>query len=125
MCVCAVQVIFMLQFFSSVDDETWSFTVAKIAANCLAYTNSCVNPILYAFLSENFRKAFFRLVACCVDGDNGAGGFNALRKMELENTNVSVGRRISAQAATAAAGRKTRQYDDGEMAGAMTQQTDL
>lgn len=30
----------------------------QIAAHVLAYTNSCVNPVLYAFLSDNFRKAF-------------------------------------------------------------------
>jgi len=114
----------MLQFFSSVDDSTLSFTVAKMVANCLAYMNSCVNPILYAFLSENFRKGFFRLVACCMSGGDTVGGFQALRKMELENTNVSVGRRTSA--AAAAAGKKARLDDEEiEQIVAMTEQTDL
>ncbi|KAL4658736.1 galanin receptor type 1-like [Arapaima gigas] len=29
----------------------------RIVSHCLVYGNSCVNPILYAFLSENFQKA--------------------------------------------------------------------
>lgn len=29
----------------------------QIVSHVLAYSSSCVNPILYAFLSENFRKA--------------------------------------------------------------------
>lgn len=52
--------------------------VIQIASHVLAYVNSCVNPILYAFLSENFRKAFRKLIACgspvpvnarCVNGE--------------------------------------------------------
>ena len=125
----------MLQFFSSVDDTTMSFTVAKMVANCLAYMNSCVNPVLYAFLSDNFRKAFFRLVACCRAGRHGGvDGFNALRKMEMEQTNVGGGggggppRRVSPpQAAAAGASRGLRVDDDGEIepTAALTQQTHL
>lgn len=36
----------------------------QIASHVLAYMNSCVNPILYAFLSENFRKAFRKIIYC-------------------------------------------------------------
>lgn len=32
--------------------------VFRVAAHCLAYSNSSVNPVIYAFLSENFRKSF-------------------------------------------------------------------
>uniref|UniRef100_A0A8C9Z750 Galanin receptor 1b n=1 Tax=Sander lucioperca TaxID=283035 RepID=A0A8C9Z750_SANLU len=35
-------------------DASFAF---RILSHCLAYGNSCVNPVLYAFLSENFRRA--------------------------------------------------------------------
>ncbi|KAK6490914.1 galanin receptor type 1-like [Huso huso] len=38
--------------------------VFRIAAHCLAYSNSSVNPIIYAFLSENFRKAYKQVFKC-------------------------------------------------------------
>ncbi|CAD7087545.1 unnamed protein product [Hermetia illucens] len=36
----------------------------QIVSHVLAYMNSCINPILYAFLSDNFRKAFRKIVWC-------------------------------------------------------------
>uniref|UniRef100_A0A8C9ACR9 Galanin receptor type 1 n=1 Tax=Prolemur simus TaxID=1328070 RepID=A0A8C9ACR9_PROSS len=38
----------------------------RVAAHCLAYSNSSVNPIIYAFLSENFRKAYKQVFKCHV-----------------------------------------------------------
>ena len=35
-----------------------------IIAQSLVYISSCVNPILYAFLSEPFRKAFKQFLTC-------------------------------------------------------------
>ena len=31
----------------------------------LVYSNSAVNPVLYGFLSDQFRRGFARLVPCC------------------------------------------------------------
>ncbi|XP_039958701.1 allatostatin-A receptor-like [Bactrocera tryoni] len=38
--------------------------IIQIISHVLAYTNSCINPILYAFLSDNFRKAFRKVSEC-------------------------------------------------------------
>ncbi len=35
-----------------------------MTAQILAYSNSCVNPILYAFLSEPFRRGFYAVITC-------------------------------------------------------------
>ncbi|KAL6113704.1 uncharacterized protein ACO6RY_11917 [Pungitius sinensis] len=43
------------------NDATLAFC---IVSHCLSYGNSCVNPVLYAFLSENFRKACRQVFAC-------------------------------------------------------------
>ncbi len=61
-CWLPFQVIFMIQFFGSYPDSP-IFMGIKIASNCIAYMNSCVNPILYAFLSENFRKGFRKVLS--------------------------------------------------------------
>ena len=36
----------------------------RVTAHCLAYSNSSVNPIIYAFLSENFRTAYKQVFRC-------------------------------------------------------------
>lgn len=33
----------------------------------LAYTNSCLNPILYALVSDNFRKGFLRIICVAMN----------------------------------------------------------
>ncbi|XP_037548316.1 galanin receptor type 1b [Nematolebias whitei] len=42
------------------NDASFAF---RIVSHCLSYGNSCVNPVLYAFLSENFRKACHQVFA--------------------------------------------------------------
>ncbi|XP_045169559.1 galanin receptor type 1-like [Mercenaria mercenaria] len=38
--------------------KTPTMLLFKIASHTLSYANSCVNPFVYAFLSDGFRKAF-------------------------------------------------------------------
>lgn len=45
----------------------------RITAHCLAYSNSSVNPIIYAFLSENFRKAYKQVFKCHVCNESPQG----------------------------------------------------
>lgn len=45
---------------------TKEFAIIMMTSQVLAYANSCANPILYAFLSDNFRKGFYRIWYCIV-----------------------------------------------------------
>ena len=55
---CLKQVVLLLRKLDMVE-LTSALIVLQIASHCFAYFNSCLNPILYAFFSPNFRAAFF------------------------------------------------------------------
>ncbi|KAK6178970.1 hypothetical protein SNE40_011436 [Patella caerulea] len=40
----------------------------RMAFFLLSYVNSCVNPIVYAFLSKNFRQSFIFAICACIKG---------------------------------------------------------
>lgn len=46
-------------------DTAMPFTI------CIAYFNSCVNPIVYGFVGHNFRKNLLRLLRCLPGGKRG------------------------------------------------------
>ncbi|KAK3590831.1 hypothetical protein CHS0354_012426 [Potamilus streckersoni] len=51
----------------------------RIAFSLMAYTNSCVNPIVYGFMSKNFRKSFQHALCFCWS-----------KRKRLQNINRSV-----------------------------------
>lgn len=63
LCWLPIQILFMFQYFGNFPHTVVTFGI-QMTCNCLAYMNSCVNPILYAFLSENFRRSFRKLLCC-------------------------------------------------------------
>ncbi|VDP70402.1 unnamed protein product [Echinostoma caproni] len=68
-----IHIVFLIQYYVG-DPNTDFFRILQILSNSLAYGNSSINPILYAFLSVNFRKAFIDLL-------------NGSRKPATTNTN--------------------------------------
>ena len=52
------QVVLLLKSFGYYDIQVSGLVILQIITHCLAYCNSCLNPILYAFFSPNFRSAF-------------------------------------------------------------------
>ena len=43
------------------------YQALSIIWNVLAYSNSCVNPVIYNFASQDFRDAFHSVVCCCCE----------------------------------------------------------
>ncbi|XP_052784987.1 allatostatin-A receptor-like [Mya arenaria] len=80
LCWLPIQIVFIIQNFGNFDEGVHSIAI-QMVSNCLAYMNSCVNPILYAFLSDNFRRSF-KKVLCC--------GYGHYTKFEYERTNIKI-----------------------------------
>ncbi|CAH1966688.1 unnamed protein product [Acanthoscelides obtectus] len=49
-------------------NDNFSITL-HLLASCMSYSNSAVNPILYAFLSDNFKKSFLKACTCAAHKD--------------------------------------------------------
>lgn len=50
-----------------------------VLVGCLGYSNSAMNPILYAFLSDNFKKSFLKACTC-------AKGKEINAQLQVENS---------------------------------------
>ncbi|XP_058018989.1 kiSS-1 receptor [Ahaetulla prasina] len=53
-----VQILILFQAFDSTFQHNYYTYKVKIFAHCMSYANSSLNPIVYAFMGTNFRKAF-------------------------------------------------------------------
>ncbi|XP_043909735.1 kiSS-1 receptor [Protopterus annectens] len=53
-----IQLYILFQAFGTSFQKNYYTYKVKIWAHCMSYTNSSVNPIVYAFMGANFRKAF-------------------------------------------------------------------
>ena len=65
----------------------------------LAYANSCLNPILYALVSDNFRKGFIKVICVAVNkltfGKCCASHLHCNSRMEVTFYNGSTSNRLS------------------------------
>ncbi|XP_054088383.1 allatostatin-A receptor [Zeugodacus cucurbitae] len=59
-----VQLILLLKALGIYHSNTKFKLLLQVIAQTLAYMSSCINPLLYAFLSDNFRKAFYKAIHC-------------------------------------------------------------
>ena len=66
-----------------VDNSTILLLV--LVASCLQYSNSAINPILYAFLSDHFKKSF-REACFCYSRGSGARGYSTYRHRDITFT---------------------------------------
>lgn len=46
------------------NQQSNTLVIVILLADCLQYSNSAMNPVLYAFLSENFKKSFRKACHC-------------------------------------------------------------
>uniref|UniRef100_A0A0P4WDC1 G-protein coupled receptors family 1 profile domain-containing protein n=1 Tax=Scylla olivacea TaxID=85551 RepID=A0A0P4WDC1_SCYOL len=60
-----------LALTNSVDKQVQSrfMVILFIVSSSLSYINSAINPILYAFLSDNFKKSFLKACTCAARRD--------------------------------------------------------
>ena len=57
-----IQLILVMKSLGFYAADTHVLIALQICSHVLAYSAACINPLLYAFLSDNFRKAFKKVI---------------------------------------------------------------
>uniref|UniRef100_A0A8C5QUC7 G-protein coupled receptors family 1 profile domain-containing protein n=1 Tax=Leptobrachium leishanense TaxID=445787 RepID=A0A8C5QUC7_9ANUR len=87
------------------NQTTYAF---RLLSHCMAYANSCLNPIVYALVSKHFRKGFQKVFSCLlrkkgrnkvhvVQAANAEPGFD-VASTEVSHINEEHGKRTGRQA---------------------------
>jgi len=64
-----IHVHLLVAFFGHIPTDSPVYMTLSVVWNCLAYANSCVNPIIYNYTCNDFREAFRSVVhGCCPFG---------------------------------------------------------
>ncbi|KAI9584997.1 hypothetical protein GQX74_006892 [Glossina fuscipes] len=84
-----IQLILLLKALNLYHATTKLKVVLQIVAQLLAYTSSCINPVLYAFLSDNFRKAFHKAINCSKQEKCVSTTLPPLRKTSCSRTSTT------------------------------------
>jgi len=84
-----IQVILALRSLGRYLTENQYNIIIQITSQVLAYINSCINPILYAFLSENFRKAFRKVILCKSSERGELSSRRTINEISVYNTKSS------------------------------------
>merc|ERR1719336_1878870 len=67
--------ILLFELLQSFDIVNWWITGGlkhtKTCFSLLAYFNSCINPVIYGFMSRNFRQSFSEALCTCTIGGTG------------------------------------------------------
>ncbi|CAF1076843.1 unnamed protein product [Rotaria sordida] len=63
--------------------------ILTMFANIFAYLNSCTNPILYGFMSKNFRSSFIALLCCHYSKQNLFGINESIRNRHITDNNYN------------------------------------
>ncbi|XP_056373874.1 kiSS-1 receptor isoform X1 [Hyla sarda] len=81
-----IQLYILFQAFSPTFKRDYYTYKIKIFAHCMSYTNSSINPIVYAFMGANFRKAFNKVFPFLFKqrvGSTGVANANANTEMHF------------------------------------------
>ncbi|EDW81504.1 uncharacterized protein Dwil_GK10988 [Drosophila willistoni] len=84
-----VQLILLLKSLNLYHANSMFFVILQIVSQTLAYTSSCINPLLYAFLSDNFRKAFYKAINCSDRYNNYTSDLPPPRKTSCARTSTT------------------------------------
>ncbi|XP_017031313.1 allatostatin-A receptor [Drosophila kikkawai] len=84
-----IQLILLLKSLDIIQINSLPKVVMQVSAQTLAYSSSCINPLLYAFLSDNFRKAFYKAINCSPRYQNYTSDLPPPRKTSCARTSTT------------------------------------
>ncbi|KAL3887976.1 hypothetical protein ACJMK2_000361 [Sinanodonta woodiana] len=79
----------VIKFYTLVSKDvrvTVTFASIVYAAQCLAYMNSCINPILYTFYSHTFRNSIINMICCRKTRFPKRGSHSAVKRSRHSST---------------------------------------